>query len=376
MRKIYLALSMIAILSVMFSISAVKAYTTEFLVSVDPYGLGWTELPGVNPVYGEAIYKDLNLPGTTGNARVTAGDVRLTTVPDQMGGYYPAGSVVTTSDTDFNALTYGAVARWGNVKHTQTGATADRYDFGEHIYRDMDSSNTVSINDVRFSNVPGYKVNSVVADLDTDLGLALTTFKGTLAGAYERFTDNLVEDTGYNFARLSVDILWNTDILDNTADGMRGYQLFCAVNPDVLTPLGWSGAEGGYVLMDFLGNVGSSLTTAIVGAVNPDNLDVSEQFLGALDPPTGAGDLFAFGRLITLTFIPQSELDWSPLDLLDTSLGYQDAGTLQWHTVTLTDGNYNVPLGPEFPLGIGFIMILAPAIPIMYLWRTRRKVVR
>jgi hypothetical protein len=152
--------------------------------------------------------------------------------------------------------------------------------------------------------------------------------------------------------------------------------LFCAVNPDVLTPLGWSGAEGGYVLMDFLGNVGSSLTTAIVGAVNPDNLDVSEQFLGALDPPTGAGDLFAFGRLITLTFIPQSELDWSPLDLLDTSLGYQDAGTLQWHAVTLTDGNYNIPGTPEFPLGIGFIMILAPAIPVLYLWRTRRKVVR
>jgi hypothetical protein len=373
MRRIYLLLSLVTIFALALASTVKAQYNTEFIVNVDPLGLGWTELPGVDPIFGEAIYQDLNLPGATGNAKVSAGDVRLTPVSDGMGGWYPAGSIVIGGDVDININTYGAVARWGNIKHRDTGATADRYDFGEFIYKDADANNLVSIGDTRYSNVTGYKVASVVADGDTDIGGSLVVFQGLLAGVYERFTDNLVTNTAYDFARLFVDILWTTDIPDNTAAGMRGYQLYCAVNPDVLTPLGWTGAAGGYVLTDFLGNVGASLSTAIVGAVNPDNLDVSEQILGSLDPPTGAGDLFSGGRLITLVFIPQSKIDHSPLDLLDTSLGYQDAGTETWHTVTLQDGDYNVPGVPEFPLGVGVIMSMVAVIPIVYLWRTRPK---
>jgi len=373
MRKIYLLVSLMAIFALTLASTVKAQYNTAFVVNVDPLGLGSTYLPGVNPVYGEALYKDLNLPGTTGTAKVSAGDVRLTPVSDGAGGWYAAGTTVVAGDADINIVTYGAAARWGTIKHRDTGATASRYDFGEFIYKDADASGTVTAGDTRYSNVPGYKVSSVVVASDTDIGGALVIFQGMLTGVFERFTDNLAANTAYDFARLFVDIYWTTDIPDNTPFGMRGYQFFCAVDPNVLTPLGWIGATSGYVLMDFLGSVGSSLTTAIVGSVNTVQLDVSEQILGALDPPTGAGDLWSYGKLITLIFIPQSLTQHSPLDLLATSLGYQDAGTELWHTVTLTDGHYNEPIAPEFPFGVSVLVALVPMIPIIYVWRTRPK---
>lgn len=367
MRKIYLLVSLVAILALTLASTVKAAYNTAFIVNVDPLVLGWTELPGVDPLYGEAIYQDLNSPATN---RVGAGDVRLTPVSDGAGGWYAAGSTVVGTDYDVGGFLQ-ASARWLTVKHAENVAVDTYYSYREYIYKA--AGTTVAIGDTRYSNVSGYKVGSVVADGDADIGTALTTFKGAVADHYEKFSDNLVANTVYDFARLFVDITWTTDIPDNTADGMRGYQFVCVVDPNVLTPLGWVGASGGYVLTDFLGNVGSSLSTAIVGSVNPDNLDVSEQILGELDPPTGAGDLFSGGKLITLAFIPQSKIDHSPLNLTDTSLGYQDAGTKQWHAVTLTDGNYNVPPVPEFPFGVSAVIALATMIPIIYLWRTRPK---
>jgi hypothetical protein len=260
-----------------------------------------------------------------------------------MGGFYPAGSIVALGDLDINTPLKYSTTHWGPtsapVRHRDTGATASRYDFGEFIYKDADNSLAVSAGDIRYSNVPGYNVGSIVANGDTDIGGSLVNFMGTTSGAYESFSDNLFANNAYDFARLFVDILWNTDIPDNTADGMRGWQLYAQVDPNVLTPLGYVGGDLGYVLMDYLGNIGSSLTTGIVSNIGTDTIDVSEQILGTVTE--GAGDIWSGGKLITLVFIPQSQTAYSLIDLLDTTLGYQDAGTEQWHTVTLVDGDYN-----------------------------------
>jgi len=42
-------------------------------------------------------------------------------------------------------------------------------------------------------------------------------------------------------------------------------------------------------------------------------------------------------------------------------------------TMEKVAGWYGAKPVPEFPLGLGFIMLLAPAIPIVYLWRMRKK---
>lgn len=378
MRKIYLALSMMAIFAIAFAttITSVKAYTTSFNVDVDPYLAGWTYLQGINPVFGEAIYQDLNAPGTTGNAKVTAGDKRLTPVSDGAGGWYPAGSTVGASDFDTGFITYGAAARWGTVKHAENVLVDTYYEFGEFIYKA--AGTTVAVGDTRYSNVPGYKVGSVVATGDTDISTALVTFKGTTAAHYERFTDNLVVNTAYDFARLFVNVYWITDIPNYTPDGMRGFQFIVQVNPDVLTPLTWVGAGPGYVLYDFLQSIPSANTTSMLGTVGTDTLLVTEQILGT--EAGGAGDAFShnmdipyFGWLITLVFIPQSETDGSHIDFLASSLGYQDMGTETWHTVTLQSGDYNVPgVVPEFPFGIGVLMSIVALVPVIYVWRTRK----
>lgn len=43
---------------------------------------------------------------------------------------------------------------------------------------------------------------------------------------------------------------------------------------------------------------------------------------------------------------------------------------------TKYDGVYGAGPSPEFPLGVGLIILLAPLAPIAYLWRTRRKVIK
>lgn len=366
MRKIYLLLSILAISAVIFSTTKVNAqYNNAFTVNVDPFFLGWTELPGVDPVFGEPIYKDIG--ATANNGRIGAGDVRLTPVSDGAGGMYPANSVVAAGDYDIGGFLL-ANTRWLTVKHAENVIVDTFYEYGEFIYKA--ASTTVQIGDTRYSKVPGYHVGSVVALGDTDIGTALTTFKGAIAAHFEKFVDSLVVNTNYDYARFFVDVLWSSDIPDFTPDGMRGYQFYCRVDPTVLTPYGWVGATGGYIIADFLAAYGIPLNSAIVGSINPDNLDVSEQILGAVTE--GAGDMWTGAKLITLVFIPQSQIDWSPLDLLDISLGYQDAGTEQWHTVTLNDGNYNVPSAPEFPLGIGALMSIVALIPVIYMWQTRK----
>lgn len=378
-------LSMIAILAVTFATTRpVKAQpSTTFFVNVDPLMLGWTYLPGINPVYGENIYKDLTSPTVD---KVAAGDVRLTPVSDGAGGFYSAGSTVASGDADINVALKGRVAPgWGTVKHRDTGATANLYDFGEFIYKDSGTTvGVVDAGDVRYSNVPGYKVGSTVAAGDTDASPpnTLVAFFPTTSAKYEKYSDNIATNTAYDYARLFVDIMINTQIPDNTPEGIRGWGLKCYVNPDVLTPDGWIGATYGYFLTDYLGRNGSSFTTSIVGTVNPDYLDVSEQILGKVD--WGAGNQttvpeepFPAEKLITLSFVPQSQIGWSKIDLRENPNGdYQSALTEAWHSATMIDGDYCPPPGPEFPLGLAPIVMAAPLIPIVYLWRIRRRKIR
>jgi hypothetical protein len=378
MRKIYLLASMMAIFTITLAMTTttVKAvYNNTFFVNVDPFTLGWTYLPGIDPLYGENIYKDIGT-GTGNVGKVQAGDVRLTPVANGEGGFYAAGSIVALGDYDYSTLanlktTYGVGVNM--VKHTENVAVDTYYSYGEFMYKDADQLSTVSIGDTRYSRVGVYKVGSIVAEGDTDIGQALTTFKPAATGVLEKYTDNMLANSLYDHARLFVDIMWTTDIVDNSADGMRGWQVTTQVDPNVLTPLAITGAVTGYVLNDYVTNWGIGLTTGLVGSITYDSIDASEQILG--DVTTGAGDASGGAmtpmKLVTLIFIPQSLMEHSTIRLLASSLGYQTPD-LPWHAVTLVDGSYNVPVVPEFPLGLGIIMALAPIIPIVYIWRLRK----
>ena len=78
-----------------------------------------------------------------------------------------------------------------------------------------------------------------------------------------------------------------------------------------------------------------------------------------------------------------------PSDQIDMTMEEPPTGAVWWFHVDETwESNadpdikvymictfkYEEPI-PEFPLGLGLMMALAPAIPIVYLWRTRKKVV-
>lgn len=369
MRKIHLILSILAISALMFSVTKVQAFSTTFWVNNDPYYAGWTELQGIDPVYGEAIYKDLISPTLF---KVHAGDVRLTPVSDGMGGWYPAGSTVGAMDFDVGN-TIKSAANWGTVKHAENVAVDTFYSYGEFIYKA--AGTTVAVGDTRYSKIPGYKLGSVVAGGDLDIGTALTTFKPSTAAHYERFTDNLdATVNAYDFARLYVSVFMTTDIPNDTPDGMRGFQMKCSADPTVLTPLAAKGGVAGVnVLASYLADIGSPLTTGFVQSLGADYIEMSENILG--DVPNGAGDLYNdYYPLVTFVFIPQSQIDYSPIHLnpYPGSGDYQDAGTLTWHQVTLTDGNYNVPSAPEFPLGIGALMSIVALIPVIYMWQTRK----
>lgn len=71
-------------------------------------------------------------------------------------------------------------------------------------------------------------------------------------------------------------------------------------------------------------------------------------------------------------FDPSDQFDFEYLD---------DPGTVYWaHLDSVTTDIFLSQKGepeppvPEFPLGLGLMMAVAPAIPIVYLWRTRKKV--
>jgi hypothetical protein len=177
---------------------------------------------------------------------------------------------------------------------------------------------------------------------------------------------------------LMVDIYIETDIIDNSPDGIVQYSISAQVDPSVLEPMGAMGATSGYFLYDYLvssGLIWMGYSTGPV-MVTPDKTAgtlswVTEGIMP--DPATGAG---GSGKLCTLVFKSLSETEYSPIDLfyeVDVDAWYWTPGGVPHVADVVEDGLYCWPPIPEFPLGIGLMMILAPMIPVAYLWRLRKK---
>ncbi|MGD8506690.1 MAG: hypothetical protein PVF15_08515, partial [Candidatus Bathyarchaeota archaeon] len=66
---------------------------------------------------------------------------------------------------------------------------------------------------------------------------------------------------------------------------------------------------------------------------------------------------------------------FSPSDQFDYELDF-DPGIPHWAHLDAVSTDIIVtmkPIVPEFPLGLGMIMLLAPVIPLTYLWRLRKR---
>ncbi len=151
-----------------------------------------------------------------------------------------------------------------------------------------------------------------------------------------------------------VDILVNASELPvNSNISMVGWGIDVQVNPDVLEPLGASGATTGYFLYDFMKAYypfGYSISL-LIGSINTTTGymdEVSAQILPT--PTTGAGGT---GTLVTLGFQSKSETAYSPIDI---SIYQYDPGegkdmwqavwmntTKGWFDVAAVDGHYNPP---------------------------------
>jgi len=177
---------------------------------------------------------------------------------------------------------------------------------------------------------------------------------------------------------LMVDLYIETDIADNSPDGIVQYAVSAKVDPAVLEPMGAMGASTGYFLYDYLVRTGLIYMGYSTGPVmaTPDKtagtLDwITEGIMP--DPATGAG---GSGKLCTLVFKSLSNTTYSPIDLyyeVEVDAWYWSPGGVPHVVDVVDDGMYCWPSVPEFPLGIGLMMILAPLIPITYLWQIRKK---
>jgi hypothetical protein len=350
-------------------------------------------IAGKDPV-GEYIYR---VADNVAPYQVAAGDTRVTPYNN---GQYPGNSVVQAGDADIGktVINFKTGTTAPREKHTENVLADGNINYGEYIYRDADSSGTVSDNDIRYTNVGSYKAGTKVslANGDTDIGMALINFHSTTA-PYERHVDNILFPSTptavYDYAKIPVDIYVDSDLIEADAGSMAGWQINIQVNPAVITPTVESaGAGAGFFLYDFCINNVLTERPSMVSAALIDTLKLSEQIIPT--PGSGAGNatLEPGGyKLVTAVFAAQSATAYSEIHLqfIDTLVGgdpnnpgsdgiSDDWMTTEgfWWPATVFSGNYNLPVAPEFPLGIAPIILLAPAIPIVYLWRTRRKVIK
>jgi len=172
---------------------------------------------------------------------------------------------------------------------------------------------------------------------------------------------------------------------DNTPMGIVGYTLSLQVDPAVVEVMGaqkypdtdFSGMSDGF-LGQFLENYGYNWegydTAFLTGTMDKAAGTISgtaEAILGFSTLGLGAGG----GPAPLMRFVIRTKsgvtTGYSPITLFDCQYTTPD-GT-NWNTQIVDGGHYGTPPAPEFPLGIGLIMAMAPAIPLAYLWRTRKR---
>jgi hypothetical protein len=164
-------------------------------------------------------------------------------------------------------------------------------------------------------------------------------------------------------------------IADNTQEGIIGWGMNVAVDPDVLgiyTPPKCAGATVGYLLYDFAMAQGYSQPTLFPGTADPSAgnwYSLQENIMPT--PGGGAGEGYSGKKLVTLVFSSKSQTAYSRIDLMDVE--YLDTTGTSYPVDEVIGGDYNQHEVPEFPLGLASIMLVAPLVPIVYLWRTRRK---
>ena len=390
-RRFYLLLAIMAMSVAAFTITSrpVKALTpisgtyVNFYVS-QPSGY----IAGKDPV-GEYIYQDLT--ATTG--QVSIGDKRLTPV-----GSYAAGSIVASGDTDIlQPLVNFKSTTVPRERHAENIAVNGNYDPEEYIYRDADNNLLVSDGDTRYTRVGTYTPGTKVSLLngDTDIGTALVNFKTSTTSPYEKHRENiLTTSVVYDYAKILVNINVTSDLVDGDGASMVGWQINIQVDPLALTPTQESYAGAGYFLWDFCVNQMLTERPSLVSAVDLTNnvLKLAEMIVPTTAIGAGNVTLEPPGyKLVTAVFAAQSLTKYSKIDLMlidtlydgdpnnPTPDGISDDWMTcdgYWHPATEYDGDYNVPVVPEFPLGLTPVIMLAPMIPILYIWRMRKKRVR
>jgi len=160
------------------------------------------------------------------------------------------------------------------------------------------------------------------------------------------------------------------DIVVTQVTSLAGWQFIIDFDTNVLTPVDYFvtypftdiGASdlndaGGYVSLAMsIPTTDPLVSTGVTGA----QFTIARVFFqidASADPsiPNGTFSLFTF----------RSEPS--------TKLVAVDSSLIPY---TAHNGQYGEGAVPEFPLGIGLVMLLAPLAPIAYIWRTRRKVIK
>jgi hypothetical protein len=172
---------------------------------------------------------------------------------------------------------------------------------------------------------------------------------------------------------------------DNTPQGIVGWTFDVHVDPTVLEPYSVLGAFEGYYLYDFCSFWGyvENYPSLLVGSIDKttgDIIDISEFIMGYKELGVGAGGPsgdpeWGYGMTGGLVQIKYKALQpdaYSAIEITDAWYWTPDGVKHPFDVVDV--GHYNPPPVSEFPAGLGLLMVMAPAIPIVYIWRTRRKV--
>ncbi len=153
-----------------------------------------------------------------------------------------------------------------------------------------------------------------------------------------------------------------SNITDFSADGIVGWGLSLAVDPDVLNITGAIGAASGYFLWEFADAWSESYPIQLSNINATAGLaDVTEQIIPS--PLGGAGDPWSGLKLVTLAFTSKSETAHALIDLVKVEYMTPDG---MWHPVNeITDGYYNPPPAPDLSVE-GIVLPYISMVPLVY----------
>jgi len=181
--------------------------------------------------------------------------------------------------------------------------------------------------------------------------------------------------------RVDVDI---DPLLDKLPGGCVGWSCYIKVDPAVLGVYGIVGAATGYYLYDFIreNRYATTYYPKLLYGMDPANgifVDVAEFITAYQTLAKGAGypstDKYGIENgLCTLQYDSLSQTAYSRIDIYEAY--WYDSTGAKYPFDIVEDGHYNAPPDPEFPIGMYPLVMLAAAIPIVYIWREQKRKVR